>query len=555
VAGLAVLVYIHTLQNGFVNYDDIDARILKNPFINTAWDWRFIPQAFSQATAGYYDPVYVLSYVIDYQLWGMNPAGFHLGNLVLHAINSVLVLSLILRMTQQHPLAWVAALLFAVHPAHVEAVSWATSRKETLSLFFALLSMLAYGRGVGAQTRRYVLYASASILLLLLGMMTKPTVAVVPGMILFAEILFGPRPFAWRRIAAFQAAAWGAVLTFVALTFSMTVGIAVKDTIPLTPTGHITLFFELYAYALKILLLPVNLNALYLVEVHDRFEPLTAGVFIPVLLFLVGWMFVELKRAVVDAERARRYGPVLWGAVVLFAGFLPYTNIMPRTIYLADRYTYLPSVGFCLIAAFVLLRLPRTRLRTAGIAGLIVLYGALTAARVPVWHDSVTLWSDVMRKTNMESHRRHLLMARAYGFEGQWRNALAEYEQMDLEGQRDPHLWMQAARVHVTVGNYDRARAIYEKLIRACPDYVPPVTQSLALDIAEDRVQQALDRLQRFAERYTADEQRMIEETIRQQQQGRAEQVWRGFQRLDRSVEQRSAGREADLLRACRERL
>lgn len=555
IAGLSILVYIHTLRNGFVNYDDVDARILKNPFLNTPWDWGFLGRAFSQATAGYYDPVYVLSYVIDYQLWGMNPAGFHLGNLVLHTLNALLVFYLVQRMTQQRALAWVTALLFAVHPAHVEAVSWATSRKETLSLFFALASMWVYWRGLGTGARRYILHAGASILLLLLGMMTKPTVAVAPGMILFAELLLGPRPFRWRRIAVFQAVAWAMVLAFVALTFSMTVGIAVKETIHFTPAQHVTLFFELYAYFIKILLFPVNLNALYLVEVRDWFAPMTVAVIIPGLLFLVGWLFVELKRAILSEERARRYGPILWGAVVFFAGLLPYTNILPRTIYLADRYTYLPSVGFCLIAAWGLLRIPAGRARLAAIAGLILIYGALTVDRVPVWRDSVTLWKDVMRKTNMDPDEQHLLMARAYGFEGQWEQALQEYRQMNLAGRRDPQLWIQVARVHSTLGQYDEARRIFEKLDRACPGYPVPLIRIIALDIAADRFGRARDRLQRAAGRFTGEERKWIEEAIRDKQQGRAEQVWRGFQRLEHSIEQRIAGREAELLRQCREGL
>lgn len=554
-AALSFLVYIHSLRNGFLNYDDIDERILKNPFLNTPWDWSFIPRAFTQATAGYYDPIYALSYVIDYQLWGMNPAGFHFGNLLLHAFNSLLVFYLIRNTTKWHDLAWVTALLFAMHPIHVESVSWATSRKDTLSLFFALASLLVYWRGVAGTTRRYAAHAAGSVVLLLLGMMTKPTVAVIPGMILFAELLMGPRPFSWRRMVAFQALAWGVVLVFIAATYSMTVGIAVKNTIHFTPTQHVTLFFQLYAYFLKLILFPVNLCALYLIEVRDRFDPLTLGLFIPGLLFLVGWMFVEIKRCVVDADRARRHGAAVWGAVVFFAGLLPYTNIMPRTIYLADRYLYLASMGFCLIVATLLLRIRPVRMRLAGIIMLVVLYGALTIERVPVWHNSIVLWSDVIQKTNMNPDRGHILLARAYGFEGQWDRAVQEYGQVDLSAQPDPQLWTDVARAYVTTNQLDLARGILERLAESCPQHVIPATRLLALDIEQDRLHRARQRAQELGRQLTDEERLLLDSIFRLRAEGQTEAMWRAFSRLDYLIEQRIAPHKPELLKQCRERL
>ncbi|MGP0628734.1 hypothetical protein ACTRW9_03415 [Nitrospina sp. 32_T5] len=555
VALLSFLVYIHSLRNGFVNYDDIDERILKNPFINTPWDWNFIPQAFSQATAGYYDPVYVLSYVLDYQLWGMNPAGFHFGNVLLHTVNSLLVFHLVRAMTKRHDLAWVTGLLFAVHPVHVESVAWATSRKDTLSLFLALLSMLVYWIGAGKGARKYAVCAAGSIVFLMLGMMTKPTVAVVPGMILFADLLFGRRPFPRKRIVGFQTVAWGAVLVFVAATYSMTVGIAVKETIHFTPLQHVSLFFDLYASFIKIILFPVNLCALYLIEVKDRFDPLTLVLFIPGLLFLVGWMLVEIKRCVVDADRARRYGPEVWGAVVFFAGLLPYTNIMPRTIYLADRYLYLPSIGFCLIAASILLRIPVVRLRLAGIIMVVVLYGALTVERVPVWQNSVTLWSDVTKKTDMDADRQHVLMARAYGFEGQWDKAVLEYAQVNLSAEPDPGLWMDVAKAYVTVNRLESARDVLDRLARACPHYPIPSLRLVALDIEQNRLQAARQRRRALTERLTGEERALLHSVFRLRAEGRTEPMWHAFSRLDQRIEQRIAPRKPELLKQCGKRL
>lgn len=555
VIGLCFLVYFPSLWNGFVNYDDIDERIFKNPFLHQPWQWKFIPTAFSQATAGYYDPIYVLSYVVDYQLWGMNPAGFHLDNVLLHTANSLLVLGLLTRLTGRFDLAWIAALVFAAHPVHVESVSWATSRKDTLSLFWVLLAYWVYWHFWKSSAKQYAVGVLGSVCLFLLGMMTKPTVAVLPGMILMGELLFAQRPYPWKRILVNQVLMWLVCLVFIRMTFSMTVGTAVKETIHFSAMEQVTLFFELYAYFLKLILLPVNLSALYMIQVHDGFEPLTAFVFIPILLGLVGWMFWGIVRAIRDENHARQHAPLIWGAAVFFGGLLPFTNIMPRTIYFADRYEYLASIGFALIVADLLLRLREPIWRKVCLGVLIFLYAILTVHRVPVWKDSVALWSDVHQKMVIAPRDHHIRLAHAYAFQEQWKEALKEYDQVDLVALRDPVIWLRVARLHITIGQMDQARDIFRRLAGACPDYVIPVSQLILLNVSQDQFDQANTLLQQFEPLFLPEEINYIELFLELQKNGKRQEAADPLQKFNKSLRERLSPVRETLVRQCREKL
>jgi len=555
VLGLSVLAYFPSLWNGFVNYDDIDERIFRNPFLHQPWQWSFIPTAFSQATAGYYDPIYVLSYVVDYQLWGMNPAGFHLGNLVLHTLNSLLVLGILWRLTGRFDLAWIAALVFAVHPVHVESVSWATSRKDTLSLFWILCAFWVYWRFRESASKQFIAGVLGSVGLFLLGMMTKPTVAVFPGMVLMGELLFAHRPYPWKRIAVNQVLAWSACLIFIHITFPMTMGIAVKETIHFSAIEQVTLFFELYAYFIKLILFPINLSALYMITVHDQIERVTLYVFIPVLLVLVGWMLWQIVCAVKYENHARRHAPLLWGAAVFFGGLLPYTNIMPRTIYLADRYEYLASIGFSIIVAELLLRFRSPVWRNTCLATVIFLYAVLTLNRVPVWKDSVTLWADVDKKMVIAPQDHHIRMAHAYSFQGQWREALKEYDQVDLVALRDPEAWLRVGRLHISAGQMQQARTIFNNLVHSCPDYVVPVSHLILMNISMDHGDQAVALLQRFEPLFLPEEKEYILQAIEFQKTGQHQEAAELLQKSNQSLNIRLAPVQETLVRQCQEKL
>lgn len=535
---LCLVSYFNTMGNGFLNFDDYDERILQNPFLTEPWRWSHALAAFTQATAGYYDPVYVLSYVVDYKIWGWNPAGFHLNNLLLHAVNSIFFFQLLSRLTGRFHLALLAGIFFAVHPIHVESVSWATSRKDTLSLFFVLASMLVYFRGASGGGKDYFMSAAGSIVLLILGMMTKPTVVAAPLIILLTELFLRNSPVQWKRVLGYQAAAFSILGGFVFMTLPMTLGVGWNPGVHFPLFTHAVLFLELYGYYFKLIFLPLNLSAFYLIPINDKADLLVTFVYFPVFIVLSGWIIFNIRQAVKDASTIPRHRPIVWGCAVFLVGLSPFTNVIPRSIYMADRYAYLASIGFCTALAAVLLSVPRRGVRAAAIALLVVFYSALCMNRIPVWKDSPSLWADVNQKRNITAFDHHRVMAGSYAFEGQWQKAIEEYEKAGVENLGDPEERMKVANIYSTVGARGRAERVMLRTLERNPDYVPAMNRLIVLCISAGEYAKAGEYLVKFGSGFTENESRLFRKLIKYDRSGnlkRASEVYRGLQNSIRS--------------------
>src|ERR1039457_1021751 len=193
-AVVTLLVYLPVLHNGFVNYDDPDY-ITNNPHVQAGLTWPGIVWAFRSTEASNWHPLTWISHMADCQLLGVNPAGHHLVNVLFHTANTLLLFLLLNRLTGLRSeasaphtgalwrSAFVAA-LFAWHPLHVESVAWASERKDVLSAFFWMLSLLAYSHYVRRPGRaRYGL----AWLLFALGLMCKPMLVTLPFVLLLMD--------------------------------------------------------------------------------------------------------------------------------------------------------------------------------------------------------------------------------------------------------------------------------------------------------------------------------------------------------------------------------
>jgi len=136
IAVITLLSFLSSLDNDFVNWDD-DLYVTKNPLIRDL-SWNNIKAIFLSPVVKMYVPLVPLSFSLDYALWGLNPFDYHLTNVMLHLINSLLVFALVLRLNNPLLPALVVAVLFGVHPLHVESVAWVTERKDALSTLFYL---------------------------------------------------------------------------------------------------------------------------------------------------------------------------------------------------------------------------------------------------------------------------------------------------------------------------------------------------------------------------------------------------------------------------------
>ncbi|MCH8084048.1 MAG: glycosyltransferase family 39 protein, partial [Myxococcales bacterium] len=189
--GLIAAVFHPVREHDFTGYDD-DFYITENPYLRSGLTLENVVRAFTQPYVANWIPLTRISFLLDYELYGLEPAGFLLTNVILHALSTLLLFAALTRMTRAiWPSAFVAA-VFAVHPLHVESVAWASERKDVLAGAFWMLGLLAWTR----YTERPSLGAYGIVTLCLaLGLLAKPIVVTLP----FALLLLDYWPL--RRLA------------------------------------------------------------------------------------------------------------------------------------------------------------------------------------------------------------------------------------------------------------------------------------------------------------------------------------------------------------------
>ena len=180
---LVVVAYTQVTENGFISFDDV-GYITGNSHVRAGLTLNGVLWAFTTARCANWHPLTWISHMLDWQLYGSNPTGHHLTNLLLHIANVLLLFALLNRMTGHPRRSLMVAALFAIHPLHVESVAWASERKDVLSALFGLLTITAYlGYVNRPKAGRYI----AVIILFALGLMCKPMLVSLPILLLLLD--------------------------------------------------------------------------------------------------------------------------------------------------------------------------------------------------------------------------------------------------------------------------------------------------------------------------------------------------------------------------------
>jgi Flp pilus assembly protein TadD len=368
---LTLLVYARALSYPFTNWDD-DMLVLRNPQVQQ------LGSAFDFAPGKTYQPIRVLSYAIDYKLWGFEPIGYHAVNLALH-LGAVLLLWSFLRRwlpktVDAEGVALLVALLFAIHPVNVESVAWIASRKYGLLAVFTMLALHATQRGWWIR----------AAIACWLALWSSPFAIVLP-LVLSA--------LAWRR-PRFRFAALLLAITGVGAGAPILLGLfgdgGAAVATPESRSGLLAMLQVIPDY-LRNLLLPFWLSAKY------PYALLFAKALIgAALVAAVVW---GLKRSWQAGHRLPLLGTA-WAAI----WWAPVSNLVPTSTAMADRYLYLPAIGLFLVLAWSLdcglrngrLRPGPTRIVLGTFLGCLLVLGVL---RVGVWSSSLTLWENANART------------------------------------------------------------------------------------------------------------------------------------------------------------
>jgi len=381
-AGLALVVFAHGFLHDFTNWDD-HAYIVENPTIREL-SWQTLARAFGGFHVLNYNPLHILSYALDHAVWGLEPAGFFLSNLVLHATAGVLVYLIALWFVATRGAAFFAAALFVVHPTRVESVVWLSQRKDVLSACFVLASLLAYLHGVRASSpaRRRAL-AIVAWSLFVLACLAKSQVVAFP-LLLVAVDSSQRRPLARAlpgKLPYLAVSVVFALVTLAAHEGGAQHGIEFPDCIT-APLAAVSIYAAHLAW-------PVGLSPYYDLRPEDFASAprVAAGALLTVVALVVAWRSWQRER-------------VLLVAVACFVAFtLPVLGIVRINVQVADRYLYLAIAGAAILLARAGsgLRVPR-RTKALAAGALVATLSVATIAYVPVFRNSVSLWRHVLER-------------------------------------------------------------------------------------------------------------------------------------------------------------
>ena len=412
VALFTLAAFLPALQNQFVNWDDKD-NFLDNPhyrglgWTHLRWMWT--------THLGHYIPLTWMTLGLDYLLWGMNPVGYHLTNLLLHAANAVVFFFVVRRLlTRALPSpsergyalavsAGVAALVFAIHPLRVESVAWVTERRDVLSGLFYLVAILLYLRACerGARGRGWYWL---SVAVFVGALLSKSMVVNLPVVLVILDVYplrrlggsIGWRSEPARRVYVEKIpfVLLAAAASAIAVMAQSSVH-AVASLAQLSVPGRVAISTYGLSFYLWKMVVPVNLSPVY--ELRPPVNPWATP-------FLLSYGVVLALTAIALALRRRVPGlPAAWVAYIVV--LLPVLGIFQSGPQIAaDRYTYLAGLGWAILGGAGLLSCWRSSRRSktgtpatwllAGIAFCVVVgLGVLTWNQVHVWHDSEKLWS------------------------------------------------------------------------------------------------------------------------------------------------------------------
>jgi protein O-mannosyl-transferase len=477
-----VLVYWPATSHDFVNYDD-SYYVTSNAHVRTGLSWENVKWAFSNPVVGNWHPLTMLSHMLDCQIYGLNPWGHHLTNILLHGTNTALVFLLLCGLTGAVWRSLAVAALFGLHPLHVESVAWVAERKDVLSTFFELLCLMAYTHyaektrrsssslGGSGNLRPKIFYALA-LFLFVCGLMSKPMVVTTPFVLLLLDYWplnrirdseFRVRNFTtllFEKIPFFILAAVMSVVTYlVQLRTGMMNSL---ENVPLGARAENALIS--YCRYLGKFFWPSDLAVFYPYPKHWPLE----------LLLQAGGTIAAVSALCFLQRRRHPY---------LLAGWLWFCGTLVPVIGLvqvggqamADRYMYVPSLGLLIMVVWGANELAKRwryhemLLSGAGCAAIVLCVG-LTRQQLGYWRNDETLYRHALAVTR-NNYLAHHNLGIALFRKGQIDEAISQYrDTLRLEPDyAEAHYDLGAALA--AKGRTGEAISQFREAIRLKPDY------------------------------------------------------------------------------------
>ena len=472
ITAVTVAVYWQVLHNGFIDYDDPDY-VTINMAVRQGLTLKGLVWSFTAFQAGNWHPITWLSHMLDVQLFGLNPMGHHAVSLMLHVINAILICGILYRLTGFIGRSLVVALLFAIHPLHVESVAWIAERKDVLSTLLWLLTMAGYALYVkGPSLIRYISVA----ILLALGLMAKQMLVTLPIILLLMD--YWPLGRIGSGPTKSNAAASG-------------IRAAIADKIPLlimaAAASIITLRSQAAAGALSntdghfSLIFAGNAIISYVKYIWKMFWPVDLAIFYPFEPSAVTSLKVAVSALLLAAmtffavQQSRNRPWLFFGWFWYLITLLPVIGfVRVGSQSMADRYTYIPLVGLFVIVVWGSAELAgrwhngiqaATGLSAVGLTVLSV----LTVKQIGYWQNSYLLYNHalaVVDRNWLAHNNMGILLAQQYRFN----EAIEHFKEALSINPTLTDVHINLGNSYQVVGNYGAALGEFREAVRINPN-------------------------------------------------------------------------------------
>ena len=421
-AAVTLAVYWPLTSHPFINFDD-DEYIVGNPHVTSGLSWTNVAWAFQSGKAANWHPLTWISHMMDCDLYGLNPGGHHLTNLIFHIANTLLLFLLLKQMTGAMWCSALVAALFAWHPLHVESVAWASERKDVLSAFFWMLTLLAYA---GYAKRPNIAGYMLALLFFACGLMSKPMVVTLPFVLLLLDFwpLARISNFKLRKenlkillekIPFFALAAAASAVTFLV---QKNAGAFWQSPLP-TRLANAVLAYVRY---LSKIFWPTDLAVVYPYPHHWP------------ALFVAGAALLLVMWSALFIFRAKRNPYLIVGWLWFLGTLVPTIGLVQvGSQSMADRYTYIPSIGLFILVVWGVNDLFDSwpeRKKFLPLAASVALVGclAVTSLQLNYWQSSIQLFLRAVSVTT-DNYVAYNTLGKAFEKSGQKEKALFIYSE------------------------------------------------------------------------------------------------------------------------------
>ena len=468
---LSFVSYFNIFQNKFVWDDHIF--ILDNPDIRS---FSNLPLFFSQDVDDLYRPLRSLHYTFVYSIAGKNEFFYHFNSLFFHTIISILVYIIIYEIINKNNIALISALIFVTHPIHTGRVTNITAGFDLFGIFFMLLAFyfyIKYSNNIKDQSNKINFlkskYLLLSLLIYLLAVFSSEETIVLPLIIILYEFCFNREKFSKNSIKNnikkyfpfFLIALFYIVVRFFVLGFRGRIEEYLAGSFFLT----MLTMLKVYVYYIYLLIVPVNLTLFREVEAVSSLLDFKVLISALILISIIFFTLRYNKNKII-------FFSVFW----FFITLLPFSNLLPLQVFMAERYLYVPLIAFSLLLSYLIFTIYNFQLKkiknknkiNQGIVILIVLllsfYVFSTVSRNNDFKDNLTLWSKTVA-TNPENSRAHDNLGFTYEMAGDTKNALAEFEK-SVELQPDNFMALGNLGVaYAKLGRYNESLVTLKKSI------------------------------------------------------------------------------------------